>query len=355
MAHLIFLTSTPSTVAEGSGTWVGITVLRDAIVALGHDVTILAPSPRAGPETTATRILFNLRILREIRSMHADAIIGFDLDGVFAPRNGCPHIAAIKGVIADEASHERGKKRIGLAIQARLERRHIARADRVITTSAYSSGRIASFYSADRAKILVVPELIDLDIWDQALRESPREMGPPRILCVAHLYPRKGVDTLLRAFARVRSDAVLRIAGTGPERERLQDRAHTLGLTGRVQFLGHLPFAALTAEYRNATLFALPTEQEGFGIVFLEAMASSLAIVTTRAAAVPEVVADGTTALLVQPGDDEALGRNLTALIEDRSLRDRLGAAGRAHVSQFAAPIVARQFLEAAGIGDLSS
>ncbi|HEV7487809.1 MAG TPA: glycosyltransferase family 4 protein [Thermoanaerobaculia bacterium] len=347
MARLIFVTGTSASVAEGSGTWVAISVLRDAIVALGHEVVILAPN--AARTTTRSRVLFNLRIRKQLRSTRADAIIGFDLDGVFAPR-GRLHVAAIKGVLADEAKHERGMERLALTIQAWLEARHVRRADRVITTSAYSAGRIASFYRLDRERIAIVPELIDLDAWDRALADAPREEGPPRILTVAHLYPRKGVDTLLRAFASVPPEAHLRIVGTGPERERLKELSHTLGIADRVHFLGHLPFIALVAEYRNATLFALPTEQEGFGIVFLEAMASSLPIVATRVAAVPEVVSDGVTALLANPGDESTLAQLLETLLNDAALRQRLGDAGRAHVARFAAPVVARQFMAAIGV-----
>jgi glycosyltransferase involved in cell wall biosynthesis len=349
MARLIFVTGTPATVAEGSGTWVGISVLRDAIIALGHDVSIVA---RSGGETTLSRILFNLRTRKELRLQRADAVIGFDLDGVFAPRNGCRHIAAIKGVLADEARYERGTNRVALAIQARLERWHVHRADRVITTSAYSAGRIARFYDTPQNKIVIVPELIDLDAWQVALSEAPPEEGPPRILCVAHLYPRKGVDLLLRAFARLTTDAVLRVVGVGPEGERLEQLAHDLKIANRVCFLGHLPFAGLVAEYQNAAIFALPTEQEGFGIVFLEAMASSLPIIATRVAAVPEVVSDGVTGLLIDPGDEAALAQALEQLLRDPALRARLGNAGRAHVAQFAAPVVARQFLKAIGIAN---
>jgi len=340
MARLIFVTGTSSTVAEGSGTWVGISVLRDAIVALGHEVVILSRPP------TVSRLGFNIRIRKELRLLHADAVIGFDLDGVFAPR-GLRHIAAIKGVLADEAKHERGVSRIALAVQARLEWLHVRRADRVIATSAYSADRIAKFYGIDRAKIAVVPELIDLDAWRRALADAPREEGPPRILTVAHLYPRKGVDTLLRAFAEVSSNAILRIVGDGPQRIHLEHLAHNLGIADRVTFLGHLPFADLVAEYRNATIFALPTEQEGFGIVFLEAMASSLPIVATRVAAVPEVVDDG---LLVDAGDENALAESIERLLGDTALRERLGNKGRTRVNQFAAPVVARQFLAAIGL-----
>lgn len=353
MARLIFLTSTPSTVSEGSGTWVGIAVLRDAIIAMGHEVTIMAPSPPSGRVTTLSRILFNLRARRKLRSIRADVVIGFDLDGVFATRNGCLHIAAIKGVLADEAKHEHGTGRIALAIQARLEAWHVQRADRVIATSVYSSGQITKLYAVKSEKILVVPELIGLDTWELALREAPAEEGPLRVLCVAHLYFRKGIDTLLRAFSHIRTDAVLRVVGSGPEEERLQHLARTLSIADRVHFLGHLPLAALTAEYRNASVFVLPTEQEGFGIVFLEAMASSLPIITTRVAAVPEVVAEGVTALLVDPRDDAQLAQALARLLADPALRLMMGAAGPAHVSQFAAPAVARRFLAAVGIAPL--
>jgi glycosyltransferase involved in cell wall biosynthesis len=348
MARLIFVTGTPSTVAEGSGTWVGISVLRDAIVALGHEVEIIAPA--AGRATTLSRILFNIRIRNQLRSMRADAVIGFDMDGVFAPRGRRVHVAAIKGVLADEATHERGVTRFALMIQAWLERRHVRHADRVIATSAYSAGRIAMFYGLNLDDIAVVPELIDLDAWHCALAETPRQQGPPRILTVAHLYPRKGVDTLIRAFASMPRDAVLRVVGTGPERKPLEELACTLHLADRVHFLGHLPFAALVAEYRNATVFALSTQQEGFGIVFLEAMASSLPIIATRVAAVPEVVSDGVTALLADPGDESTLAQLLETLLGDAALRERLGSAGRARASSFAAPVVARQFLAAIGI-----
>lgn len=349
MAHLIFLTSTPPSPAEGSGTWVGISVLRDAIVAMGHEVTLLAPSEGAAP-TTLSRILFNIRALSRLRKVKADALIGFDLDGVFVRRGKLFHVAAVKGVLADEARFEHGRDRVALTLQARLEARHLRQADRIITTSRYSSERIAEFYGVSSTEISIVPEPIELQGWLNALRMAPREEGPLRVLCVAHLYPRKGVDTLLRAFARVQTKAVLRIVGIGAERQRLEHLAGELAIADRVRFLGQLSFEALTAEYRNAAVFALPTSQEGFGIVFLEAMASSLPIVAGRAAAVPELVDHGVTGFLVEPGDHETLAQNLTTLLEEPETRLAMGSAGLARVRHYNSPIVARRFLDVVGI-----
>lgn len=354
MAHLIFLTSTPPNIAAGSGTWVGISVLRKAIVALGHRVTLVAPTRQNGVQTSLYRLLFNLRAGSRLSDTKADALVGFDLDGAFIRGGELLHIAAIKGVLADEAHFERGMRRIGLAAQALLEAAHVSRADRIITTSVYSSERIASAYGVNLADIAVVPEMIDLDGWQRSLREAiDVEGGPPRVLCVAHLYRRKRIDTLLRAFARIGKDARLRIVGSGPERARLERLAGELAIAGRVDFLGCLPFQALTAEYRSASVFALPTAQEGFGIVFLEAMASSLPVIAGRAGAVPEVVVEGETAFLVDPEDDARLAYLLETLLGDRAKRLAMGDAGHQHVRRYDAPVIARQFLAAVGISTL--
>ncbi|MFN2633941.1 MAG: glycosyltransferase, partial [Thermoanaerobaculia bacterium] len=90
--------------------------------------------------------------------------------------------------------------------------------------------------------------------------------------------------------------------------------------------------------------------QEGFGIVFLEAMAASLPIVAARAAAVPELVVDGESGILVPPGDPEALAAALGRLLRDPAERRRLGDRGRRRVASYDAPLVASLFLEAIGL-----
>ncbi len=340
--RLRFLTSTPQNIHEGSGTFAGISTLKRALDALGVEIELIAPE-RCCPSLTAQRLWFNSR-LRPLAG--CDAIVGFDMDGyTIAGRAPAPHIAAIKGVIADEMRHERGITRRLLAIQAACERSHVRRADLVMTTSEYAAGRLRDLYGIG-GEIRVVPELIDLNGWRELLRLHAVPPDPSRftILCVCRFYPRKRVDLLLRASARLAGtipNLELRIVGRGPQERQLHRLARELNLG--VVWLGDVTQAELAAEYSRADLFCLPSVQEGFGIVFLEAMAAGIPIVAARAAAVPEVVPQG---LLVPPGDDEALATGIEWAWRDESLRRSLVEAGRERVGQFDSSRVAVRFLD---------
>jgi len=348
-ARLLFVTGTPASVRGGSGTFVGISVLRRALEESGHRVDLLAPDGDAAG--MVSRFLFNLHARRAARRARYDAIVGFDLDGIYVSAPGVPRIASVKGVIADELRFERGIMRASMRIAARFEAAHVRRADVVLTTSSYAADRIAVEYGVVRGAIRIVPEPIDLVRWQGALGRVPTPASDtPGILCVAHLYPRKQVESLLRAMPLLKTAARLRVVGTGRERTALSALARELGLEGRVELLGHVPFDRLVAEYRGADVFCLPSLQEGFGIVFLEAMAAGLPVVACQAAAVPEVVADGECGILVPPQDVPALAFALDRLCGDVALRRRLGAAGRRRVARYDAPIVAGRFLEAIGL-----
>jgi glycosyltransferase involved in cell wall biosynthesis len=119
-----------------------------------------------------------------------------------------------------------------------------------------------------------------------------------------------------------------------------------LDLGSFVRWLGDLSIARLAEEYNRCEVFCLPSVQEGFGIVFLEAMAAGKAIIAARASAVPEVVGDG---VLVEPGQPEALADAISRLHQDPDFRDALGRAGRRRVSQFDMNRVAAQFVSEIG------
>ena len=343
MQRLRFITATPLDVRRGSGTFVGIRTLAGALEALGTEVVFAVPRLRL-PVFTAERLLFN----EELRFRPADgfdAHVGFDMDGYRLGRAAGLRVAALKGVIADELRFQKGATRASMAVQARCEAVHVRRADLVIATSTYSAGRVRELYGVEAA---VAPELIDLEAWRGLLAANPASPDPSKftVLCVCRLYRRKRIDVLLRAAARLAGripGLEVRIVGDGPERGEFEWvwREERLGAT--VRWLGDVPMAGLAAEYNRSDAFCLPSVQEGFGIVFLEAMAAGKPIVAARAAAVPEVVPQG---LLAEPDDSASLAECLHRLWREPGLRAGLAAAGARRVAQFDAPRVARTFLE---------
>ena len=126
------------------------------------------------------------------------------------------------------------------------------------------------------------------------------------------------------------------------EEARLRSLWRELRLEGVVKWIGNATQRQLAGEYRRAGVFCLPSVQEGFGIVFLEAMAAGKPIVAARSAAVPEVVSHGR---LVEPDNAEALAAAIETLYFDSELRMRLGAEGLQAVRQFEMRRVARSFL----------
>ena len=279
-------------------------------------------------------------------------MLGVDLDGfLWARRRALPFVASLKGIIADELKNERGRVRALLAVQARWEQRNVERADLVMVTSRYCAEVAQREYGVEPDRLAVVPEPIDLEVWDDQFWRAPRrERTGPVVLCVARMYPRKRIQDLLRAAAILRArvpGVQVRIVGRGPEWATVGRLHASLGLADSVALLGDLPRERLAEEYVNATLFCLPSVQEGFGIVFLEAMAAELPVVACRVAAVPEVVQDGVTGVLAPPRDPGALAEALEALIAEPARAQRLGREGRRRVVAFSPRQVAERFLSA--------
>lgn len=302
---------------------------------------------------TLRRILFNLYLPPLLHRLPYDLVVGFDIDGFrYAAQAGnTRYICSIKGVLAEELQHERGTVRLLLWSLSRLEHINARRADLVLTTSAYCRHKIHQHYAVPLQRIRIVPEGIDLPGWQQALARLAVPRDPFAILCVARQYPRKCIADLLHAFVRVQQEephARLTIVGDGPQHASLRHLAHTLGLDAVVQFTGALPDNQdVLAWYKRSAIFCLPSIQEGFGIVFLEAMASGLPIVSTTAAAIPEVVPHRHVGLLVPPRDPAALAAALLTLLHQPALCRAYADAGQAHVQQFAWEQVAERFLSA--------
>lgn len=356
MSRIAFVNSWRPTAHEGSGTAVGIDHLARGLERLGHQVDLHAPRHGRGP-LALRRLLFNLRLGEQLdRRGPYDLVVGFDVDGVFLSESPpSPFVLCLKGVAADEARFADGLDRLDLGVLARIEAWNARKASLVVVPSRYSAAVAMERYGVPARVLRVIPEPIDPEPWARLRADPPPRPRRPTILSVARQYPRKDTATLLRAVARLREripEVQLRVIGGGPELPRLRALAAELALHGMVRIEGAIPDTeTVRRAYFESHVFCLPSRQEGFGIVFLEAMAAGLPVVAARAAAVPEVVADGRTGLLVPPGDPVALAEALFRILDAPDEAARMGEAGLARVRGFHVDVVARRFLEVVEAG----
>lgn len=177
---------------------------------------------------------------------------------------------------------------------------------------------------------------------------------PGRLLCPARVIPRKGIDTLILAFTRIAADfpaAHLHIAGeteTNPGYvAACRHLVAAAGLQERVRFLGNLARPELLAAYRGAQAVVLAARQETAPVALAEAMAAACPLVATAVGGVPDMVGDGTAALLVPPDDDAALALALARLLADPAQAARWGQEARRQAQSFRLDSVLDQTLAA--------
>lgn len=163
--------------------------------------------------------------------------------------------------------------------------------------------------------------------------ESSRENKVPVILFVGMLSARKGTADLLEAFAQIEQRAELVCVGpVDPEFQNVLNRLPSSNVT----LLGSVSRADVHDAYRTADIFCLPSVEEGFGMVVLEAMASGLPVVVSDQVGAADLIENGTDGLVVRMGDTESLVKALSALVSDEEHRRRIGsaAAAKARASQ---------------------
>jgi glycosyltransferase involved in cell wall biosynthesis len=162
-----------------------------------------------------------------------------------------------------------------------------------------------------------------------------RDRAPTEIILgtAGRLVELKGIEYLLSAAAALRSEFPalrLEIAGSGPERDKLEAAVADSGLGDHVTFLGWV--RDLTTVLPRWDVFVMPSLEEGFPIAALDAMAAGLPVVATSVGGIPELIEDGKTGWLVPPRHAEALASRLRLLLSNPELRSRMGAAGYARV-----------------------
>ncbi len=203
----------------------------------------------------------------------------------------------------------------------------------IIALSTYTANIISRRFRIPRDQILVFPCPINTDRF-----YPPSKRSIEKIILFAGRYgdPRKNAAMLIRAFSRVlkqHSDTRLLLVGDEPISD-LRDLVIKLNLNHTIEFHGVKPYQEMISYYQRASVFAIPSLQEGLGIVGLEAMACGLPIVSTRCGGPEDFIHEGVTGFLVPLDDSEAMANRLIKLLTDSALRDQMGERARRYIEE---------------------
>jgi len=212
----------------------------------------------------------------------------------------------------------------------------------VFSVSADTAARMIAAQKLDSRRVRLLSPSLD-PAFVQASCEAHVPALPTAgrfVLTVGRLIssePGKGVDSVIQVLADLLKsfpDLFYVVVGEGDLRPELEKMARESPARDRILFLGKLTLEQLKHCYSRCDLFVMPSRQEGFGVVFLEAMALGKPVIAACLGGATEIVKNGVTGFLVVPGDLEMLALRLTQLLEDEALRKELGDAGRKRVEE---------------------
>jgi glycosyltransferase involved in cell wall biosynthesis len=232
-------------------------------------------------------------------------------------------------------------------------REKLADLDWLVTCTATNAAHLRGL-AEEPDRVSLVYHGLDLDRFPSPEARKQAAGGPVRILSVGRAVAKKGYDDLLNALARLAPDLDWRFEhiGGGKELGRLKAQAASLGIAGRIDWRGAQPQAAVLDALGRADIFVLASriagdgDRDGLPNVLMEAQSQRVACVSTSVSAIPELIRDGETGLLVPERDPSSLARALEKLARDPECRDRLAAAGEKRVRS--------DFAMQSAIGDLA-
>ncbi|MDQ2721984.1 MAG: glycosyltransferase family 4 protein [Actinomycetota bacterium] len=307
------------------------------------DVLEVATMWTAGFPEPLTFSLRAARLLRrrlaEFDVVHDNQCLGYGLLAI--EKAGLPLVATIHHPITRDRDLDlasaRGRRRLTLRRWygfLRMQTQVARRITTLLTVSKSSEDDIRDAFDVPDGRLQTIPLGVDTEVF----RPTSAPRAPGRIVCIASAdMPLKGVSNLLEAVAKLRTERELELVlvtklAPGGVSERLIDQ---LAIGDVVRTVSGVDDGELAALLASAEVAAVPSLYEGFSLPAVEAMACGTPLVASRAGAIPEVVgADGEAALLVAPGDAEALAAALATLFDDPKRRALMGAAGRARVLQ---------------------
>lgn len=214
----------------------------------------------------------------------------------------------------------------------RLDVRALHRVDAIQVMNPWMFEYVRALNTGREVDLRYAPPGVNAEVFRP--RDGREPQNEPYILCVARLDdPRKNIGLLLEAYAQlpdaVRNEVRLMLAGSSGPGDTFWRQAEALGLRERIGYVAQLERDALVRLYQGASVFALPSDEEGFGMVLLEAMACGVPVVSTRSGGPDGIITDGEDGYLVPRDDAAALSSRLARLLQDPDLNVAMGQRAR--------------------------
>jgi glycosyltransferase involved in cell wall biosynthesis len=236
------------------------------------------------------------------------------------------------------------------AVTDRLDDRALRGADAIQVMNPWMFEYVRTLNAGRDVDLRYLPPGVDAECFRPA--REPRSAPDRYVLCVGRLSdPRKNLGLLLDAYAllpdRIRSQARMVFAGSPGPPQAFWEHARRLGLRDRITLVEQPDGPALLRLYQHASVFALPSDEEGFGMVLLESMACGVPVVSTRSGGPDGIITDAEDGYLVPRGDAAAMAARLEQVLEDAALAAEMGRNARRTIEQrYDERVVGRSFVE---------
>jgi phosphatidyl-myo-inositol alpha-mannosyltransferase len=309
---------------------------QPGVIRIGHSQPVYANGSQARITVGLSLRKDMRRVLREGRYdiVHVHSPLSPILPILAIEEADCPTIGTFHTYFDKSLGYQLGRK----YFQRRLDMLEVAIAVSHSTTIA-----LERYFEADWT---IIPNGIDVDLFNPHAPTPPGlRRDVPAVLFLGRFDPRNGLTTLIDSFKRVRGrkrDAQLVVVGDGPLRKHYFRAA---GGDPDITFVGSV-LKGRPSYYAHAAMYACPTTKASFGITLLESMACETPVVCSDILGFRDVVKNGREALMVPCGNRESLADAMVTLLDDETLRTRLGKTGRREAQQYAWPCVAQRVLE---------
>lgn len=278
---------------------------------------------------------------KTLNNLSPDVVIGSEYNPTvllalhYCRKKKIPYISWTDGTLYSERNISR--------LQRFLRKYVVSHADSYIASSTKSK-EAQMAYGAPEEKCHISYLTVNVD----AYRQEPKGTGKGKILCVGSMIQRKGVDLLLEALSKVKAEYSLYLAGEGPEKEALQKLAASLKIENRIHFLGQLDREMLLKHYEDSDLFILPTREDCFALVILEALCSKLPVICScYADGSYDLIENEKNGSIIDPYDREAFAETIERFLTDAELRENIRGQSAKILEKFRFENVSKGYLDA--------